>query len=266
MSMQSMVESWFRAALSRWPKVRWSLDRFGLHVSGLTPNFPEDVFLGGAASEHLQEAWVAIEADYRAEVVRRVSHRSSRSASPEDLWGEAITRLMAEDPDGPLLPNGARARRIRRFRGESSLPGFIAIIASRHGSDQLRKKLAADRYMAERSATSRMAHSPAEESIMERELAERFASQFRVAFSSLSPLRQALLSLVYGQQLPKAEAGRLLGMRDYKVSRELGAAMDSLRAQLDLAYPGTWSTDALETWTREWTRISGHGGRSTDET
>lgn len=256
MSMQSLVESWFRAALRRWPTVRWPLERFGLHLSGITPNYPEDVFLGGAASEHLQEAWTTIDAEYRSEVLRRVSHRASRSASPEDLWGEAIVRLMAEDPDGPLLDSGAKARWIRRFRGASSLPGFIAVIAGRYGSDHLRKKMAADRYHAEKSATSHTGHPTVQESMMEHELAERFASEFRLAFSSLSPSRQALLSFVYGQQLPKSVAGRMLGMRDYKVSRELAASMDFLRTQLEAINPGAWSAEALETWTRAWTQIS----------
>lgn len=265
-SMQNLVESWFRAALRKWPMVRWPLERFGRHVGTSTPRYPEDMFLGGAASEHLDEAWAAIQVDYRPEVLRRVSHSSSRGASPEDLWSEALVRLMAEDPDGPPLADGKLPRRIRRFRGESPLPAFIAVIAKRYGVDLARRKMAADRHQAEIVAHGMTQPASAQEVAMERELAARFAAEFRLAFSALSPSRQALLSLVYGQQLPKSDAGRLLGMPDYKVSRELRASMDFLRDRLDSTNPGSWTPEALNMWIEAWTQAcaSGGGGSSDD--
>lgn len=263
-SMQSLVDSWFRAALRRWPSVQWPLERFGIHIGTSRPSYPEDVYLGGAASERLDEAWAVIHGECRPEVLRRVSRVGSRNASPEDLWSEALTRLMAEDPDGPELGDGTRTRMIRRFRGDSPLPAFIAVIAKRYSMDLGRRRMAAERYRAERLVTSRSQQASVQEVAMERELASRFAAEFRIAFSGLLPSRQALLSLVYGQQLPKSEAGRLLGMPDYKVSRELRSAMEHLRERLESVNPGSWTEEALETWTRAWTQAysSGAGGSS----
>jgi len=65
-----------------------------------------------------------------------------------------------------------------------------------------------------------------------------------------------LLSLVYGHGMGKADAGRVLGMRDYEVSRELGASIRSLRDRLDAVNPGTWTQSAAERWTRAWAAIS----------
>lgn len=265
-SMQSLVESWFRAALRRWPTVTWPLERFGLHVGSSMPRYPEDMYLGGAASEHLQEAWTTIQVELRPEVIRRVSRAGSRGASPEDLWSEALVRLMTEDQDGPPLSDGTRPRRIRKFRGDSPLAAFIAVIAKRYGVDLGRKKMAADRYRTESSFNATSQPASAQEIAMERELAMRFASEFRDAFSGLSPSRQALLSLVYGRQLPKSEAGRLLGMRDYTVSRELRAAMEHLRDRLEMVNPGSWTPEALSIWTNAWTQArSTGGGGSSDE-
>jgi DNA-directed RNA polymerase specialized sigma24 family protein len=88
------------------------------------------------------------------------------------------------------------------------------------------------------------------------EMADRFAAEFASAFRSLTPTRQALLSLVYGHGMGKADAGRVLGMRDYEVSRELGASIRSLRDRLDAVNPGTWTQSAAERWTRAWAAIS----------
>jgi RNA polymerase sigma factor (sigma-70 family) len=263
-SMQSTVESWFRMALRRWPSVNWPLERFGRHVGNSYPSYPEDYFLGGAASEHVEAAWAVIHGEFRPEVLRRVSSAGSRRATPEDLWSEALVRLMAEDPDGPELQDGRRARMIRRFRGDSPLPAFIAVVAKRYSVDLGRRKLAADRYHSAKSNAMSRHSASVDDVVMQRELAVRFAEEFRTAFSGLSPSRQALLSLVFGQRLPKSEAGRLLGMPDYKVSRELRSTMETLRERLESVNPGSWTLESLELWAGAWTqeRFGGEGGSS----
>lgn len=97
------------------------------------------------------------------------------------------------------------------------------------------------------------------------EEAGMFAREFERAVSSLTPTRQALLSLVYGQGMGKAEAGGLLGLRDYQVSRELSAAMESLRLSLEAFRPKGWSPQAVEAWTRVWTALERHPSEETDE-
>jgi RNA polymerase sigma factor (sigma-70 family) len=251
--MQSLVESWFRAALRRWPTVNWPMERYGLHVGASVPKHPEDLFLGGAASERLPEAWAAIQEDIRPEVLRRVSRVRSRTASPEDLWSEAIVRLMAEDQHGSSLPDGSRPTNIVRFRGDAPLASFIAVVAKRAGIDLLRRDAAAA-HREHFASVQRLGRQPSpEQDAIEAELAQRFAADFRDAFGSLPPSRQALLSLVYGQRLPKSEAGRLLGMPDYKVSRELAASMETLRERLSAPPQGDWTPEAARMWLRVWT-------------
>ena len=267
LGMQNPVESWFQAALRRWPNVRWSLERFGVHVGDRSPNHPEDLYLGGAASERLNEAWSVIDQECRPVVLRRAGRVAGRSGSADDLWSETVLRMISDDPNGPTLSDGAKAARIRRYRGDIPLPSFMALIATRIGVDLMRKEAVSDRIGTAKSVDAQRNQAQASALVMEEELARRFAEEFQRGFSSLSPSQQALLSLVYGQGLPKAEAGRLLGMRDYKVSRELAQSMDILRERLTMASPGSWTPQAVHMWTESWTEAFSRGaGGSSDDT
>ena len=95
---------------------------------------------------------------------------------------------------------------------------------------------------------------------MERELAERFVTEFVSAWASLTPTRQALLSLHYGQGMAKADAGKVLGIPPYTVSRELAAAMKDLRGRLAIFKLTSWSPVAMDMWLRTWTQCSSHTG------
>ena len=253
-----LLHSWFRAAQRRWPLVRWNLDRFEDHVGTETPIFPEDLYLGGAASERLEQAWTAIDADFRQEVLRRVTRIGRGPQEAEDLWGEAIARLISEDPEGAPLSDGKRTGRIRRFRGSVPLPSYISVVAKRIAMDRMRRDAVSQEVRMNRATMLPEAPTP-EDTFSGRESADLFAREFAEAFSSLTPTMQALLSLVFGQGMAKAEAGRLLGLRDYQVSRELKSATDSLRDRLEAARPGSWSPEAAEAWARAWTALSRDG-------
>ena len=254
-----LLQTWFGAAQRRWPSVPWKLERFGEHVGSETPTHPEDLYLGGAASERVDPAWIAIDSDFRAEVLRRVSRIGRRAQGAEDLWSEAIARLMSEDPEGAVLADGRRSGRIRRFRGSVPLPSYIAVVAKRIAMDRLRRDAVSEEIRVQRPRMSTGGvQAPAEE-LVAREQADRFAAEFAEAFSSLTPTRQALLSLVFGQGMGKAEAGRLLGLRDYQVSRELKDATDSLRDRLSSFRPDSWTPEGAEAWARAWTALSHDG-------
>ena len=253
------VETWFQASQRRWPTVDWPMVRFLAHLGPDLgpdrPKHPEDLFLGGAASERVEAAWTTIHVEVRPEVLRRVMRVSRRSEAPEDLWAEALARLISDDPEGLELPDGRRPARIRRFRGLVPMAAFIAVVAKRIGLDRIRRtarvRLGLDGDLVEPLAISSPQPLPQEEA-ESMEMADRFAAEFASAFRSLTPTRQALLSLVYGHGMGKADAGRVLGMRDYEVSRELGASIRSLRDRLDAVNPGTWTQSAAERWTRAW--------------
>jgi hypothetical protein len=91
------VETWFQASQRRWPTVDWPMVRFHAHLGPDQPKHPEDLFLGGAASERVQSAWTVIHVEIRPEVLRRVMRVSRRSEAPEDLWAEALARLEVQE-------------------------------------------------------------------------------------------------------------------------------------------------------------------------
>ena len=250
------LEVWFRCARERWPAVDWSILRFGIHLGEITPKHPEDVFISGAASERLENAWVAINQDFRPEVLRRLLQVSRVGESAEDLWSETIVRLMSVDPTGVQLADGRPPCKIRLYRGEVPLPSYMAVIAKRIAFDDLRRRKVRLSLALSQAQESKRSDLPAEEIKMEQEMAERFATEFVDAFAALTPMSQALLSLHYGQGLAKADAGRLLGIAPYKVSRELGAAMKDLRIRLTRFNPETWSPTAMDMWLRTWMQCS----------
>lgn len=250
-----VLRAWFLAAQRRWPRISWAFDRFSEHVGTDEPRHPEDLFLGGAASERAPQAWQHVELDVRPEVLRRI-HRVGRKAdSPEDLWQDTVARLMTEDSDAPVLPDGRRPGRIRRYRGVSTLPIFMAVTAKRIALDKLRHAEVGARFKEELAMRDQAAADRTATGLEDLDQASAFAREFDRAFSSLTPTRQALLGLVFGQGMPKAEAGAMLGLRDYQVSRELSAAMESLRMALEAHRHAEWSPQAVEAWTRVWTTL-----------
>ena len=259
------LREWFLAAQRRWPSIPWGFDRFSVHVGSGDPRYPEDLFLGGAASERAPEAWTQIQAEIRPEVLRRIGRIGRKAESAEDLWQEAVLGLMDEDPEATEAPDGRRPGKIRRFRGLAPLAAFMAVRAKRIGIDRIRH-LQVQRRAPGEDASREPGRGPSpQEAAQQMEQATRFARQFEQAFASLTPTRQALLGLVFGQQMPKAQAGTLLGLRDYQVSRELSASMECLRLSLESVGPGEWSTAAVDSWMLVWTTLHGQPQEETDE-
>ena len=259
------LREWFLAAQRRWPSISWSLDRFSSHVGPSVPRHPEDLFLGGAASERAPDAWTRIDVEIRPEVLRRIGRIGKKAESAEDLGQEAVLGLMDEDPEATQAPDGRRPGMIRRFRGLAPLAAFMAVRAKRIGIDRIRH-LQVQRRAPGADVSMESARGPSpQEAAQQMEQATRFAQQFEHAFATLTPTRQALLGLVFGQQMPKAQAGMLLGLRDYQVSRELSASMECLRLSLESVGPGEWPTAAVDSWMRVWTTLRGKHQEETDE-
>lgn len=237
--------------------------RFGIHLGHLgliTPKYPEDFFLGGAASERMESAWIAINQDFRPEVLRRLMQVSRAGESAEDLWSEMIRRLMTVDIDGVQLPDGRPSCKIRRYRGEVPLPSYMAVVAKRIALDAIRRGKVRSAFTRSQAQESELSDLTAQEIKMNQELAERFTKEFVSAWASLTPTRQALISLHYGQGMAKGDAGQVLGIPPYKVSRELAAAMKDLRDRLAIFNPESWSPVAMDMWLRTWTQCSSSTG------
>jgi RNA polymerase sigma factor (sigma-70 family) len=207
----------------------------------------------------MDSAWEIIHIEVRPEVLRRVTRIARRSEIPEDLWAEALTRLMSDDAEGATLVDGRRPARIRRFRGIVPMPAFISVVAKRIALDRIRilsRERCEPLITAKDQPAMECANPSPQAEVESMELADRFIGEFRTAFHALSPKRQALLSLIYGPGMRKADAGRVVGIRDYKVSRELGATKQLLRDQLNLHAPGTWTARAIERWIRAFSQLT----------
>jgi RNA polymerase sigma factor (sigma-70 family) len=270
----SALRAWFDSARGRWPRITWGFDRFCAHVGSDEPRHPVDMYLAGAAAERDPQAWPTIESDVRPEVLRRIHRLARRAESPEDLWQDLVVELMSEQEGSQVLADGRRPGRIACFRGPIPIGAWIAMIAKRRAIDKLRKATLRQRRRVELSESIPSPEPrslPSEEALRE---AEAMARDFYRALRSLTPMRQALLSLVYGKSreggrpLGKAEAGAMLGLRDYQVSRELSAAMESLQASLHAQDHGAeaWKPLVIEAWIRFCMEHQPHPPEDVDET
>lgn len=176
-----------------------------------------------------------------------------------------MVRLMSEDPDGMLLPDGRRSGRIRRFRGSVPLPSYISVVAKRIALDRVRRDTVRREIGMNRALVASGRTATPDEQASHSELAGLLAREFADAFTTLTPTRQALLSLVYGQGMAKMDAGQLLGMRDYQVSRELKSSMEALRDRLELLRPGEWTSELSEAWVQAWTAARQPSQEASDE-
>ena len=248
------TESWFQAARRRWPSVMWSMVRFQQHVGEEQPNFPEDLFLAGAASERIDTAWSIIHVDLQPDVNRRLARVALGNLSREDLWQETITKLMLDADKAPPLPDGRMPTRIRGYRGLAAIATYLTVTARRIAVDNFRKqRLPMEGCMTHilDAADNRVQNSHTTES---QEVARRFSQEFASAFMSLPNRQQALLALVYGRAMPKGEAGKAVGLPAYGVTRELAAAIHSLKDRLEMPENSIWSVEAISIWLRGWTQ------------
>jgi hypothetical protein len=54
--------------------------------------------------------------------------------------------------------------------------------------------------------------------------------------------------------MPKGEAGKAVGLPAYGVTRELAAAIQSLKDRLEMPENSIWSVEAISIWLRGWTQ------------
>lgn len=245
---------WYHAARARWRDIEWPFDRFRNHLGGEHPAHPEDLFLGGAAGERVDEAWRELHENWRAPVVRRLESSPRGGMGSEDLWSEAVAKLIGDCEAASPLPDGRCPARIIRYRGRSALGTFIFVTAMRLGTDAHRRRR---RHPATVSLDSvgegEVSAVPESREEVEPEVIEREARRFTEAILSMSGTRRALLALVHGRGMRKGTAGRLLGLPAYQVTRELQRAVMEIRDRLELAAGEPWSRARIDAWLRAWT-------------
>lgn len=245
---------WYHAARSRWRGIEWPLARFRRHLRDERPRHPEDLFLGGAAGERLPEAWSSVHEECRSPVVERLHGSPRGGLSSEDLWSEAMVKLMGECLESDPLPDGRRPAKIIRFRGRSTLGTFLYVTALRVGTDAHRRRQARPAVESLESGAEVGSNEPSVE--IERVSAEALdeeARRFTEAILGLTAERRALLALVHGRGIARGTAGRLLGLPPYQVTRELKRAVAEIRDRLRLSGDERWTSDRIDAWLRAWT-------------
>lgn len=248
-----LVETWFTEARQRWPDVAWSLDRFRTRVARRTPVFPVDLFLAGAASERVDAAWIRIDGEFRQPVCFRLREKLRADLQLcEDSWQMTMATLIQPRSDPTDAPEHLRPLRIAEYEGRTTLLGYLAVIAGRKAIDQLRR-LRSEAARSARSAAGEPAVTdPSWPDAEEREAARSLASDFVSAFGALAPSQRVLLRLVFGQGLRKREAGEVLGLRDYEVSRQLQSAIKALQKSLKGRAPQRWDEGSVGIMMRAW--------------
>lgn len=246
----SKYQEAYHVGLGAWPNVRMEekefLDR--LVSIELWPAYMADFYLAIAAGWRLDPAWVVIEKEYGPRVRRLLIHKPKSDYFIDDLWQEIVTRLWGDVPvdSQPLLknlPDGRRPAQIIRYKGRQKLEYFLlhkgmkiaqsrhAMLAERRRKLGIKGETAGSKAVLIGSGPADDAAMPSSESLKDQstplddvvhdEDSQAFAAALRDAFSSLPDNQKALMRWILVHKLQKKDAGQLLGLKDYEVTREL---------------------------------------------
>lgn len=247
------IEELYDSAKEKWPGVNWDLAAFRKHLGGQFIDHPEDLYLGGAAGYRLDAAWESIEQNLGPRTRRVLTRQPTADYSIDDLWGDAVAKLMDEDDDGAPLPDGRLPARIIRYRGQAPLLNYFIVVA---------KRLAIQRHRKARDTASLSGGEGEERALelpdprasapetgsVEAETVQRMRQGLLQAFGNLSAEQQFLIMMVYRQGMKKKDAGDLLGWSPFKTTRSLGAAMDRLHDSLKELAGVAWTPALASAW------------------
>lgn len=241
------------SASARWAEVRWSFEGYAAHVGEDRPPHLEDLFLGGAGGWRRDGAWDAIHREVSGPLELRLRRQACGTFAPEDLVGESIAALLADDP-GATPVDAVHPSKLVRYRGRTSLINYFLVVAKRIaiGSHRRRRELPAD--LEALDPPDRRGCGIGEEDLPQ---LDRLTDAIREAYGSLTARQRFLLAMIHGQGVPKAQAGELVGLPPWGVSRELDRIHDRMRFALEKAMPAEWNALSTEAWASAWRRCFG---------
>jgi len=246
------IEQWFMEATARWPAVQWPRQSYVQHLGRQWPPYPLDLYLAGAAGHRVDAAWEAIESDLGPKARSVLPRQPSADLTAEELWAEAISRLIAEDPQRPALHDGRRPALIIRYRGLVQLLNYLIVIAKRVGIGRKRRM---------RPALSLSGTGPGDDphdvaqdgptpvqSLEMSEEAAQLAAAVSSAYAVLAPEQKFLIAMVYRNGMKQKDAGSMLGWSEFKTCRSLAAAMESLRRSIARWAGADWNGPLAAAW------------------
>jgi len=255
------IQRLYAAAQARWPLVKWPPEAFDAHLAGESPAWPSDLYLAGAAGHRMQSAWEAIETEIGPQTRRVLARQPVADLTIEDLWGETIARIMDDDLERAPLDQGRPPARIIRYRGLVQLVNYLILIARRIAIQRNRRRQHHLSLSQESADPAQHVDPPAPgpsalSSATEAETVGKMRQGLARAFAGLSPDQQFLITMVFRQGMKQKEAGAMLGWSEFKTSRTLSAAIESLRqGMVDLtgvewtpALASAWAECLAENW------------------
>ncbi len=186
----------------------------------------EDLALTAACARGIEAAW---------EEFHRLFRQYLIDATGEyDLADQIIAELYGVEGRG----------RIADFRGRSSLKGWLRAIVSQAQIDRHRREA---RFEPLDTLPVEPAREEHPEDFERRENATALARALQAEVAALAPDQRLLLSWYYVDQLRLAQIGRLRGVHESTVSRELEALRKDLRKRVEKRLrAGGFSPDRIE--------------------
>jgi RNA polymerase sigma factor (sigma-70 family) len=251
------IHGLYHQARRRWKRVNWPLPAYRAHLGDQVPPFPTDLYLGGAAGHRLSSAWSTIETELAPDARRIVSRLPTADTTADDLWAEAVLRLMSEDPGAARLPGGQYPARIIRYRGLVRLLNYLVTISRRLAIQRDRRRRHASVALhggevgADRLRHANHAQTPDEQTLQD-EAVERAAVALRAAWRALAADQQFLLMMVYRHGVSQRRAGDWLGWSESKTSRQINDAIGQLGEALRRAAGSSWNPSLAAAWGGLW--------------
>jgi len=210
----------FSQARERWPSVCWEEDAFRAHLSTdsdqVLPKFAVDLYLAGAAGFRLDEAWATIENELGPDARRILTRQPIADCTVEDLWAEAVLKLMDGDQQHAPLADGQSVARIIRYRGKVRLLFYIVVVAKRHAINRnrvSRRQRSLTRMKGEETLEMPVSSEEVQPdvAIAASEVARSLRETLRKAVEALTAEQRFLIAMVYRNGMKQKYAGAMLG-------------------------------------------------------
>ena len=188
-------------------------------------------------------------------VITKLERSAKADMEAEDLWSEAVARMMREDPENGVNDADQPVMHIARYRGMTRLPWYFLATARTIAIDRHRRRERGPRQhstdFSEDVSRSSQMDDPSFAS-SQSETMKALVDAVLGGFESLEANHQFLLAAIYRDDMSKAEAGAVAGLSPWQTSRELRKAEEHMRLRVQHALPGEWNSLTRDAWSHGW--------------
>jgi len=262
--MEFVIEKAYNNAIARWAKILWPKELFARHVDGVRSNdikpvYLEDLYLAGAAGYRIDPAWEVIDSELSGRIMSSLSHMPLADMTPQDAWSETLAKVIDDDTEADLLPDGRLPAKIIRYRGLVKLLNYLIVISKRIAIQRNRKKKP-DCFLSAIENFDRPAPESAQTpagSLVTKDTMTQIFERLRQAYKSLSTEQRFLIMMVYRKGMRQKEAGKLLGFSESKTTRHLKKAIEIIKQSFagtdGIELDGNLERAFAALWQKAWT-------------